>query len=164
MIMRNESKTKMTALMALVIFGAFALCVLLVLLTGADTYKKITKREEKSFDARTVSQYISTRFRQGDSIGAIAVNDFGGVDALEITQHINGKDYITRVYCFDGYLCELFTQANGEFSPEDGEKLLPAKSLEMKMESECFSADIAYYDGSTRQLILYRRSFEEAGE
>ena len=161
MTMKNESKAKMTSLMALLIFGAFALCVLLVLLTGADIYKKITEREEKSFDARTVLQYISTRFRQGDSLGALAVNDFGGVDALEITQQINGKYYITRVYCFDGYLCELFTNADGDFSPEDGEQLLPLKALEMEMEESCFTVDITYLDGKTSRLILHQRSFEE---
>ena len=164
MTMKNESKTKMTALMALLIFGAFALCALLVLLTGADIYKKITEREEKSFDTRTVTQYISTRFRQGDNTGAIAVNDFGGVDALEITQQINGKDYITRVYCFDGYLCELFTNADGDFSPEDGEQLLPLKALEMEMEESCFTADVTYSDGKTNRLILNQRSFKEVGE
>ena len=147
--------------MALLIFGAFALCALLVLLTGADIYKKITEREEKSFDARTAPQYISTRFRQGDNTGAIAVNDFGGVDALEITQQINGKDYITRVYCFDGYLCELFANSDGDFSPEDGEQLLPLKALEMEMEESCFTADITYLDGKTSRLILHQRSFEE---
>ena len=161
MTMKNESKAKMTSLMALLIFGAFALCVLLVLLTGADIYKKITEREEKSFDARTVPQYISTRFRQGDSLGALAVNDFGGVDALEITQQINGKYYITRVYCFDGYLCELFTNADGDFSPEDGEHLLPLKALKMEMEESRFIADITGSDGETSRLILYQRSFGE---
>ena len=164
MIMKNESKTKMISLMALLIFGAFALCVLLVLLTGADIYKKITEREEKSFDARTVPQYISTRFRQGDNIGAIAVNDFGGVDALEIIQQINGKDYITRVYCFEGYLCELFANAEGDFSPEDGGQLLPLKALKMEMKAGRFTADITYSDGETNQLILYHRSFGEVGE
>ena len=163
MIMKNESKTKMTALMALLIFGAFALCALFVLLTGADIYKKITEREEKSFDTRTVTQYISTRFRQGDNTGAIAVNDFGGVDALEITQQINGKDYITRVYCFDGYLCELFANSDGDFSPEDGEQMLPLKALKMEMEESRFVADITYSDGETNQLILYHRSFKEVG-
>ena len=161
MTMKNESKTKITSLMALLIFGAFALCALLVLLTGADIYKKITEREEKSFDSRTVPQYISTRFRQGDSMGAIGVNDFGGTDALEITQQINEKDYVTRVYCFDGYLCELFTNADGSFSPEDGEQLLPLKALEMEMEESCFTADITYLDGKTSRLILHQRSFEE---
>lgn len=161
MTMKNESKTKMTALMALLIFGAFALCALLVLLTGADIYKKITEREEKSFDSRSVPQYISTRFRQGDSMGAIRVNDFGGTDALEITQQINEKDYVTRVYCFDGYLCELFTNADGDFSPEDGEQLLPLKALEIEMEESCFIADITYLDGKTSRLILHQRSFEE---
>jgi len=164
MIMKNEHKTKMTALMALLIFGAFALCVLLVLLTGADIYKKITGREENNFDERTVSQYISTRFHQGDSTGAIAVNDFGGVDVLEISQHINGKDYLTRVYCYEGWLYELFTRAEGEFSPEDGEKLLLLKNLEMEMKQGCLVAQITYGDGRTGQLVLYQLSFEEVGE
>ena len=164
MIMKNESKTKMISLMALLIFGAFALCALLVLLTGADIYKKITEREEKSFDTRTVTQYISTRFRQGDNTGAIAVNDFGGVDALEITQQINGKDYITRVYCFKGYLCELFANAEGDFSPEDGGQLLPLKALKMEMKAGRFTADVTYSDGKTNRLILNQRSFKEVGE
>ena len=69
MIMKNESKTKMISLMALLIFGAFALCALLVLLTGADIYKKITLTKGDFFvlfryreNSRDTSKNVSLSF------------------------------------------------------------------------------------------------------
>ncbi len=40
-----------------------------------------------------------------------------------------GVAYLTRIYCFEGWLMELFTPETGKFSPGDGEKVLPMAAL-----------------------------------
>jgi hypothetical protein len=50
---------------------------------------------------------------------------------------INGTRYYTRIYCHNGYLCELFSKADGSFSKEDGEQHLQymeAVDLSMHLE------------------------------
>ena len=54
----------------LLTFGMFALCILLVLLGSARLYQTLTERDLRSYDARTVTQYLSTRLHQADQENA----------------------------------------------------------------------------------------------
>ena len=118
----KQKKRKTDALVVLLLFGVFAACVLSVLLTGADAFHRLARRDQLSYDRRTVGQYLSTRVRQADRLGQVSVSSFEGLPALVFTEEIGGEEYETLVYCYDGYLRELFASAGGGFLPEDGEK------------------------------------------
>ena len=77
-------------LMALLLFGVFAVCLLMVLFTGADSYQGMTRRDRISDNRRVCAQYLATRVRQADADGAVAAGEFGGGDALLLTQDIDG--------------------------------------------------------------------------
>ena len=122
----KERMTKTTGLLALAVFAAFTLCVLLVLLSGAKVYRGLATRGEACFEARTATRYVTMRVRQAENI---AVADFEGCEALVISETIGGETWLTRVYCHDGYIRELYSAENTAFSPEDGEAVLPAQTL-----------------------------------
>lgn len=152
--MKYEHKqSRLPDLAVLLTFGIFALCILLVLLGGAKLYRDLTQRDRESFDKRTVCQYLSTRLHQADRENAVCVEDFEGLDALCIRETINGKNYLTRIYCYDGYLRELFTPEGGNFSPEDGEKLLKAETLTLSMEGNTLQLQTG-----AEHLSVYLRS------
>lgn len=153
---------KLTDLISLVVFGIFAICILLVLLTGAGVYRNLVARGGEDYQRRTAAQYITTRVHQADTHGGIAVEDFGGRDALVLREEIRGRTYLTRVYCRDGFLRELFTAGNGSVSPEDGEKILEVRELSLSLEKGMLTARITLPDGSVEDLILYLRSGEVA--
>lgn len=153
---------KLTDLLSLVVFGIFAICILLVLLTGAGVYRNLVARGGEDYQRRTAAQYITTRVHQADTHGGIAVEDFGGRDALVLREEIRGRTYLTRVYCRDGFLRELFTAGNGSVSPEDGEKILEVRELSLSLEKGMLTARITLPDGSVEDLILYLRSGEVA--
>ena len=154
----GERKRKTDLLLVLLLFGVFAVCILSVLLTGADAYRRLAERDGASYDSRTASQYLATRVRQADVAGAVEIEDFHGVDALVFTEEIKGELYKTRVYCRGGYLRELFATAGGEFLPEDGEKILEAEGLEIVLEGRVLTADLTDAEGKTQQVVLYLRS------
>lgn len=54
-------KHHIDGLVALLLFGVFAACVLVVLLTGADAYRRLTERDQAAYERRTGVQYIATR-------------------------------------------------------------------------------------------------------
>ena len=157
--MKERSFQKLTDLMALLVFGIFALCVLLVLLSGADVYRRLEDAGQSQYHRRTAVQYIITRVRQGQSVHT---EDFSGVEALVFPETINGRDYVTRVYCHDGYLRELFTPEAGSFSPEDGEKLIEMADLSLSMEENLLNVQLTLPDGSIQNLKLHLRSGEGA--
>ena len=161
--MRREKDYSLNGLLALLLFGIFAACVLSVLLMGADAYQRLTERDRESYESRTVAQYIATRVRQADRSGGISTGAFGGSDALELWETIDGEAYVTRVYCHDGWLRELFTDASGDFAPEDGEPVLEAESLSVSLSGAgLLTVEITSADGETQQVTLYLRSGKEA--
>lgn len=135
----KEKRTKLTDLLALLVFVAFALCVLLVLLFGAKVYRGLVDRGEESFRSRTAAQYVTTRVRQAE---CVSVADFEGCQALVIPEKIDGATYLTRVYCYDGYIRELFCGENAALSPEDGEKVLPGESLAFSIEDGLLTVQV----------------------
>ncbi|MBR7149712.1 MAG: DUF4860 domain-containing protein [Oscillospiraceae bacterium] len=154
----NEVKGKTDTLMLLLLFSVFALCILAVLLTGTDAYRRLAVRDAASYDARTAEQYLVMRVRQSDVWGDLRVEEFNGVDALVFFETINGKHYKTRVYCFDGYLRELFTAAEEDFLPEDGEEILPAEALSFTLKGQTLTAELIDSDGNCREIALQLRS------
>jgi len=156
----KENKRKADAVLVLLLFGVFAVCILSVLLTGADAYRRLAERDEMSYDRRIAGQYLTTRVRQADEMGGISGETFEGVDALVLLEEIDGIEYETRVYCYDGYLRELFAEAGGEFLPGDGEQILKAQALSVQRDGQTLKAELTDPNGEVQELTLYLRSRE----
>ncbi len=153
---RQGTKHQMDGLLMLLLFGVFAVCVLSVLLTGAKAYRGLTDRDRAAYDRRTCVQYIATRVRQGDIEGGVTVEPFEDTTALCMTQ----DGYMTRIYWHDGYLMELYTSADAELYPEDGEKIMPLESLSWAMEDGLVTAEIGAAGGVVDTLRLSLRCGE----
>lgn len=165
---QQGKKLNVSGLLTLLLFAVFGVCILLVLLTGADAYQRLRRRDQSSYDRRTAAQYIATKVRQADEAGMVYAAAFdasepeGAGDTLFLKEEIDGAYYVTRIYCHEGYLRELFADLEGEFSPGDGEKVLEAEELWFSMEGESLTVEITYGDGEQEQLSFYLRSGEVA--
>ena len=73
---------------ALLTFALFAIGILSVLLGGSQVYRRLTLRDQRSYDSRTCTQYIATKLRQAPAPDAVSVAPFGDSDALLIQQDI----------------------------------------------------------------------------
>ena len=158
---RFRSKHHIDGLLILLLFGVFAASVLAVLLSGAGTYRRLSERDDRSYDRRTAAQYVSARVRQADRAGAVSVRTFEGCPALILSEEIGGESYETRIYHYDGYLRELFASAEGDFLPEDGEKVLPLEGFLVYPEEPGLQVRILTEDGRWQELRLALRSGEE---
>lgn len=162
--MKEQTKEfHINGILVLVLFGIFAVSILMVLLTGAGAYRRLTERGQESYTARTIPQYISTRVRQADTAGMISVGNFGGVEALELWEEIDGTRYVTRIYCYEGYLRELFCAEDIELLPSAGECIMQAKAAGFSLEERMLCAVIAT-EADEIVLELSLRSKEVAYE
>ncbi len=143
-------------LSALLMFALLALCILAVLLGGARIYRRLNLRDQQSYNSRTCTQYIATRVRQAPNPDGVYVAPFGDGEALCIGQHIRGQAYVTRVYCHDGWLMELFTVDGDGFLPENGEKIMPVEAFSVAVEDGLLTARISV-DGVFDQVLLHLR-------
>ena len=140
--------------------AVFALSILGVLLGGAGIYRRLTQDSRERYNSRTCMQYFATKLRQAP--GEAAVETFGDCQALTLREHIDGRDYVTRIYCHEGWLMELFTPAGGGYAPEDGEKILPLEELDMELDQGLLQLE-ALIDGQTHTLTLHIRTMEVGG-
>lgn len=156
----EKKDSNITGLLALVVFTLFALCILGVLLTGAKGYRALVRRGGEVYAYRTAAQYLSARVHQSDREAGIQVEDFGGQSTLVLRQEIDGETYLTRIYCYEGFLRELFAAETGSFSPEDGEKLLELESLLFEKKENLLSARVLTADGKGIALCWNLRAGE----
>ncbi|MBR3910237.1 MAG: DUF4860 domain-containing protein [Anaerotignum sp.] len=161
--MKNEQKQlKMGSLLALMVFGVFAACLLFLLLTGADVYQKMWQRDTATYESRTAVQYMTTRVHQADRAESITAEMFDGLDALVLREEIEGETYKTKLYCYDGWLTELYAAADSDLSPADGEKILELRELELSLQDGLLQAKLTLPDGREEELSLQLRSGREA--
>lgn len=156
----------MDGLFVLLSFGVFAVCVLLVLLTGADVCRSQTERDQAAWSRRTGAQYLTAKLRHADEAGAIGFSGGDGAlwyDTLDLREEIDGETYVTRVYCYDGYIRELFTVDGGVYAPEDGEPVLAAQELRFGWDGELVEAVCVDVDGQVCRSYFAPRSGEGAG-
>lgn len=157
---RNR-KRSISGLAALVLLAVFAAGMLSVLLTGAGVYERLTRTGAATTGSRTCTQYLSTKVRQAAAPGSVSLSDFNGCPALQIRDTIDGTDYLTRIYCRDGWLMELFTAADADLTPEDGEKVLPAQALTGTLEQGLLELEVVDESGTLHTLLLSLRGERE---
>lgn len=150
--MRNQrgSQFHISGLAVLLVLAVFAISILSVLLTGANVYGSLTEESASHHGWRTAEHYLATRLRQS---GRVYGEDFGGVQALVIPEDIDGETYITRIYCYEGWLRELFTAETGEFSPADGEKLLEMEAFSVIIEDNLVTLTVTLPGGETGRVL-----------
>lgn len=153
-------KTNINGILALLLFAVFMVSVLFVLLTGADVYQELARRDQRSYDQRTAAQYITTRIRQADRAGMVSVRALGDRNALVFMEEYDGVPYETWVYCCDGYLRELFLEAGLEQDPEYGEPILPAQALHFFDRGTFIQVELELPEGARETLMLHLRNRE----
>ena len=152
---RNDLRS-LSTLASLGLLAVFAVLILSVLLGGAGAYRRLTQQGQQQFDSRTCVQYIATKVRQAPQ--GVEADTFGNSAALVIPQTYGDTHYLTRIYCHDGWLMELFTAASGDFAPEDGERLMPAKALSLSLEEGLLKVLILEDTGGEQSLLLDLRT------
>lgn len=124
-------------ILSLLLFGTFAASLLLVLLSGARAYGQMAARDDDAYTRRTTAQYIEMKLRRAPNADAVTVGTVGDSSALLISETFDGADYVTAIYCYDGWLREYFTDAQTAkdgLEPEAGEKLLEADMLTIRQQ------------------------------
>ena len=155
---KKSTEYHFDSLAALLLFGVFAVCVAMVLLIGADAYRRLVARDEAAHDRRTCMQYVATRVRQAERPDRISVEEFGGVEALVLA---DSEGCVTRVYYYDGHLMELYTNAENVLSPEAGEQVMEACGLTFSLEDGLLTVTMIDTEGEQSTLRLSLHSGEE---
>lgn len=118
-------------ILTMLLFGVFTCSVLAVLMMGAQSYQGIATTIQESYEERTCLQYIATKITHFSGENAVTVTEFGDGSALALEQTINDNDYITYIYCYNGYAMELFCEKGVYLEPSAGFHIMEVAELSM---------------------------------
>ncbi|MDL2232474.1 DUF4860 domain-containing protein [Ruminococcaceae bacterium OttesenSCG-928-L11] len=133
---RRAPRHVIDILFVLALFGAFIVTALIVAFMGAEVYSGTVENMNRNFDTQTSLTYVSTKIRQNDVSDAVRIDSLGGVQALVLEQSVEGEVYQTWIYCYDGFLKEMFIKQGTEIAPEFGASIMEVDSFALTELSE----------------------------
>ena len=136
--------------------GIFAVFSTVMVLLGARAYKATSERTTSHNDSRIASAYMRSMVRSGDETDSVLLEDMDGVQVITLCNVYDGDTYTTRLYAYGGMLRELFTEADIEFEPENGEPVCSADALTAEMLDGILKVGIQNGDTWTQVNIALR--------
>lgn len=118
----------------LMLFFLFSACMLATLLAGAKVYQGVSSVLDEQYSTTTCINYLSAKVRHNDRQGGIGMGRIGNINALALYETYDDEEFVTYIYSFEGYMMELFCSADGEFLPENGEKIMPIDDLYISLD------------------------------
>ena len=150
------------SLFTLLLLLLFLLAGAASLALGVRVWRAAEDGVQRQYALATPLQYLAGRVRQADGLRIERFAD--GTEAIAFNAELAGETYVTRLYCYNDSLCELFTPVDVTLTPADGAALLPAKSLHLSQEQATglVRAQLTGQDGRTGEVLLAPRLGEGA--
>ena len=141
------------------LFCVFAVCALLVVSTGVQAYRSTALYLEDTYSARTALSYVAEKIRQHDAAGRVALTQLDGVNAVLLTDEIDGNVYETYIYPDGGWLCELSVRQGTAVSAHMGQQILRVDGFSIEEAGGGFLRFTAPDSrGRTYSFLLHLRS------
>ena len=151
---KKENKHMVDILFVISLFCVFAFSALMLVIIGADVYKKTVSHMDENYATRTAYAYLSEKIRQNDHTDSVSVTTFGDSDALVLTETVSGTDYYTYLYLYDGSIRELFSDTPKSLGPSAGRSIMDCNDFRISQ----ISPDLYYFyleDASGQSTDLY---------
>ena len=155
-----KRQTGAGAIASLILACVFGATLLLSIATGAGVYRRVEARVEQGIAQRVGLTYIAAKIHGFDSSGAVRAGTFGGVDALYLTEELDGSSYDTILYVYDGHLRELLCESGSEMAPEDGEIITDAQNLSVSASDGLLHLTYLDMYGRSETTDIFLRSGE----
>lgn len=130
----NQKGQMVNTLFTMLLFLVFVLCALFTVLIGGRVYENINIRSENTYEGSVALSYIANKVRQGDEAGMVRMTQLDDVPALELSEMIGDKLYVTDIYYKDGRLWELFARSGSGLGADDGFEIMECSPVAMSME------------------------------
>ena len=144
--------------------GLYFVLAIGVTLLGSSIYRATAADAKDNSDRRTALSYVANQIRRNEA-QAVVLGEFEGVPALRLTElGEDGTAYATYLYCYDGWLMELYTEQDSGLLPADGTALLELKSLRFARNGKLLTFTAENFTGKSWSLTLCpREGIEEVG-
>ncbi len=137
----------------------FVVSAFMLVLIGADAYKKIARDMESNFERRTPISYITAKIRGADQKGQVMIVSKEGYDVLVLGQTLDGVEYETWIYAYEGQLYEAFIEKGTPIALADGMGMIEVQGLKMEEQKDrLLRFEAMDHLGKTLELVISLRS------
>jgi hypothetical protein len=121
-----------SGLFAFMLIGVFALCALMIIVSGVKSYRSMGSANLLSSQQRIALGYVSGKLRAVGDADSVSIREEQGVKLLVLSEEADGTVYETRIFFGGDGLYEQFSESGLEFDPEGAEPiaLLPGFTFE----------------------------------
>lgn len=155
----SRTKHSIDAVFSVLLFGLFALILLLLVLFSAEAYKISVNNLKENQNLHTAMTYVTTKVRQHDEANAIYPGTIENMTALCLNDQIGDEIYTTYIY-FDGLnLKELFTVPEASVSAALGTTIAELNDFQIEWTTSGFlKLYMEDIDGRNGELLLHPSS------
>ena len=115
------------------LIGLFAVLTAVLTLFGVRAYRNVNEAAAMNSDGQIALSYLQNKAHSWDREDAVLLESRDGTEVLTLRERIDGVDYETRIYYYDGNLCECFCEADEPFDETLGEALAPLDAFSMEL-------------------------------
>lgn len=131
---------------SMLLFAAFALCMLIMISAAASTYSRISVGFEKTFGSSSALGYVSNKLRSAEDTQLLESENGAVV--------INGK-VACVIYCSGDGIFEKNVLLGEDYSPTGGTRIFDADNLCITEENGLFR--VAVSNGGKESTVLVRK-------
>lgn len=128
---QKQDKHIVDILFVIGLFCIFALSSFFLISIGANIYRKTVAHMDENFNTRTSLSYVVEKVRQADAEGAVSIGTFEGNPAVILSSEVNGIEYHTYIYEYQGMLKELMERSDISLSATAGQDILAMDRFEI---------------------------------
>ena len=154
----KEQKHSIEVVFTMVTFLVYAMVLLMFVSLGATVYRSVTQQMELHQTQRTAENYLREKVRQNDRTGDVSIGEIEGVPALQISQTVGGKEYVTYIFAERGSLKELLVSAEKKAKMSDGTVLLSMEAVSFTEEQGCLTVTLQLDANHSHTFQIRRRS------
>ncbi len=148
-----------------VLLGVFAVFSMVMVLLGVRAYRSMGERADENNITRLLSSYVRSMVRSEDGLADIRVESGSengiadGSDVLVFEEDFDGDVYLTRIYVYDGFLREWFSEEAYAFNPAQGDEICEAGAFRAAINGSLLSVELESAAGQAirSDINLYAR-------
>lgn len=155
----TNDHTVWESIFVLMLYALFAILAFTMVAVGAGVYSDIRDTSNQNYDIRTSLSFAATQVRQMDVAESVSVQTLEGKNALVMEDTIDGVQYETWLYHYEGALYQLFMEKGIQFTPLSGEKVMDIQTFEISpVDGNSILFEAENSAGQTGQIVVALRS------
>lgn len=153
--MNGRKVSSVTTLFTLLVFLLFSVLSLLLVLTGAKSYRGIVNSMEANQQTRTSLSYVTNKIHAAGA-GEVSLQNAAGRAAIVISSRYGEQDYKTYIYEYNGTVYEWLARADKTFQPGAGDTITAVSAFTVEQDGQMLRLTAAGKDGKalTASVLL----------